>query len=296
MTVRQPADFLVIDMLSVLSATCPNCKTSVGDDDRRCGRCGAAVSAWPSTSRAPLILPDNPALSEDTVGERLSLKQTLGGTAVGLVLAFGLLYLWSASAPDGPETVLASGSAPSMAGYDLRRAAPVPLAIPKVPPAAAVAAAPPVPNLAADPTPYLAEYPTPGPPVTPALVIEPLRAPPPPEAVPAPAAARVAPVLRMVPLAFDSLRPGDLLQLRWTLEDAETGRALPADIEFTSTNVSVASVDRRIGTVSAHAPGNVRIIVNAGAAGRTELTLTVQSPARETASGAALGKLRIRKR
>ncbi len=50
-------------------------------------------------------------------------------------------------------------------------------------------------------------------------------------------------------------------------------------MEFTSTDASVASVDRRTGMVSARRPGRVRIIVDAGSGRDTTVSLIVRPPA-----------------
>jgi len=273
-------------MISVLSATCPNCKTSIGDDDRRCRRCGAGVSEWPNVDRAPLILPDNAALSEDDVRESLSPMRILGLTAAVLAIVSGGLFVWSTSAPEGPEFQVATRASRAATDAVIRPAALLPTPTPEAAPAAASTAAPTAASAAALPTAR--------------LTAETLR-----EAIPVPlreapaavvASASAVPQVRIVPLYFDSLRPGDLLQLRWTLEGRPTSGALPTDLEFTSSDVSIASVDRRIGTVSAHRPGRVRIIVDAGTAGRADVTLTVQ-PAQPVARGAVgPGKIRILKR
>jgi hypothetical protein len=80
----------------------------------------------------------------------------------------------------------------------------------------------------------------------------------------------------MTPLVSDTLRPGELLQLRWTVIDRATARPVKADMEFTSTDASVASVDRRTGMVTARKPGRVRIIADPGAGGETAVALTVR--------------------
>ncbi len=81
--------------------------------------------------------------------------------------------------------------------------------------------------------------------------------------------------LRLATLISDTLRPGALLQLRWTVADRATGRAVPAAIEFTSADAKVAQVDRRTGLITARAPGRVRIIADAGTAGEESIQLTV---------------------
>ena len=63
------------------------------------------------------------------------------------------------------------------------------------------------------------------------------------------------------------------------MRDRSTGRELPGNLEFTSTDPNVAAVDRLTGTVTARKPGRVRIIADAGAAGETEVNLVVKAKA-----------------
>jgi hypothetical protein len=83
----------------------------------------------------------------------------------------------------------------------------------------------------------------------------------------------------MARLVSDSLRPGELLQLRGSVRDRVSGRALPNRIEFTSTNANVASVDRTTGIVSARRPGRVRIVADAGGSSMQAVDLIVRAPA-----------------
>ncbi len=276
-------------MHPAFSAICPTCKANISDADRACLQCGADVSVWPGVGRTPLILPGNPALSEDEVRRRISPFRIVSVTVVGVAALVGALYLTSASEPDDQPLLYATGTTgPAAALADSAPTALVTL------PAGAPAATPtptsaPVSTAAAASTAIDV-------PVEPALeriravVVAPAglaaRAAPaaPPRSVVAtarpPLPARVsAPVLRLTPLVSDSLRPGELLQLRWSVDDRATGRAVKADMEFTSTDASVASVDRRTGIVTARKPGRVRIIVDAGAGGETAVALTVRPPA-----------------
>lgn len=252
---------------------------------------------WPSFGRTPLILPGNPALSQEAMHRTLSPVRAFGGiaVAVGAAVVVSVLYLRSGNEPEAPATQFATGVTAAPAGTGGVR--PAPIAVPSpttAPPQTPVAAQPVAAQPAASSTSGTSSEPKPptiaGPDVrsvvvpvktveTPRATTETARpaAPPAvPVARPPAAVAKAVPVLRLVPLFFDSLRTGDLLQLRWTVQDSATGVALPANLEFSSTDASIASVDRRIGTVSAHKPGRVRIILDAGAAGHTDVTLTVQ--------------------
>jgi hypothetical protein len=101
-------------------------------------------------------------------------------------------------------------------------------------------------------------------------------------------------VLRLTPLVSDSLRPGELVQLRGSIQDRTSGRVLPGGIEFTSTNSSIASVDRRTGMVTGRVPGRVRIIADGGAAGRMALDLIVRAPTRVAVTTASPESLQMR--
>lgn len=321
-------------MHPAISAICPTCKANISDADRACGQCGADVSVWPGVGRTPLILPGNPALSEDEVRRRVSPFRIVSGAVVGVAALFGALYLTSASEPDEPALLYATGttgpaaaladSAPTAmvslpAGVPEAKGAPV-ATVSGVPTSIDVPAQPvlePIPAFVVAPS-EVAANDRPTAPVTapaalstkpntppPTPTRSPLRSPapvPPPRtttaarpappvaaasrsvvatarpALPVPTSAS-APVLRLTPLVSDSLRPGELLQLRWSVQDRATGRAVKADMEFTSTDASVASVDRRTGIVTARRPGRVRIMVDAGAGGETAVGLTVRSAA-----------------
>ncbi len=318
-------------MRPAFSAICPTCKGNINDADRACGQCGADVSVWPGVGRTPLILPGNPALSDDEVRRRISPFRMVGGTVLGAAALLGALYLTSASEPDEPALVYATGTT----GSEPALADSVPATLVTLPAAdsarmlsavSASASAPrstapastdatvepalePIPAFVVAPSEVAAvvspsatamasaaRIETPKPP-SPPPARTPVRTPPvtlrsaTPEGPALPAAARRAvvaiarpalpapsstPVLKVTPLVSDLLRPGELLQLRWSVQDRATGRAVKADMEFTSTDASVASVDRRTGTVSARKPGRVRIIVDAGAAGETAIALTIQ--------------------
>ncbi len=330
-------------MHPAFSVICPTCKANISDTDRACGQCGADVSVWPGVGRTPLILPGNPALSEDEVRRRVSPLRIVTGTVVGAAALIGALFLTSANESDEPALLYAVGTTtPGAALADNAPASPVTL-----PPAASApspspqrsadstlearASAPttidvpaepalePIPSFVESPTdlvtivpPVKATVTTPprsakpasaAPTPTRIAVRAPANAPSPtivPPTRPAPAASAppramvaatgavaavrstpvAAPVLRLTPLVSDSLRPGELLQLRWSVLDRATARPVKADIEFTSTDASVASVDRRTGMVTARKPGRVRIIVDAGAGGgETAVALTVRPQA-----------------
>lgn len=295
-------------MPSSLSANCPTCKATIGEDDRTCARCGADVSVWPDTGRTPLILPGNPALSADMFRGKVLPRRVITGALIGCVVLFGGLYIASEDTEGAWEdqtamlalradaiadsVKLASALAPSSALSAARvdstlEAIPtvVPVVVPEIMAVVPPAAAPTIATPAA--TPVASNLPgstlaTPVRQLPPALAtataIAPAIAPAAGLERRARAVATVVPLLRLVPLVSDSLRAGQLLQLRWSVQDRATGKAVPATVEFTSTDASIAFVDRRTGTVSARRPGSVRVIADAGAIGRTMVALTVYAP------------------
>ena len=78
-------------MSSALTATCPACQADINDDDATCGRCGAAVSAWPVVERTPLILPGNPALSDDLFRGKAAPVRVIGAAVLGFAAVLGVL-------------------------------------------------------------------------------------------------------------------------------------------------------------------------------------------------------------
>lgn len=284
-----------------LAATCPTCNANIADDDRSCGRCGAAVSAFPVVERTPLILPGNPALSADLVRAKGRPLRVIAGASFGIIALLAVLWVRSGDDEDTGDAPLARGieqasdsivseaAAPqsaSLASDSARAIAVVATSTPSVSLRPPIPAASPAVSPTASTTPAIAVA-TPAPPSTA------IRAPARqsgvtlPAAVPAlagrapmVAAGKVTPVLRMASLVSDSLRPGELLQLRWTIQDRTTGRAVSSALEFTSADASVAQVDRRTGVVTARAPGRVRIIADAGVAGTASLDLWVRAAPR----------------
>jgi Bacterial Ig-like domain (group 2) len=268
-------------MNTALSATCPECRAPISDDLTACSRCGAPVGAFREPSRTPLILPGNPALSADMYRPQVSGKRILVGTAIGGAALLGVLFLTSDREPDPPAQ-------PSSLTAAVPAADPESLALPPsfVDDPAYRAAAPsgdtglaPEAVAALDSLPP-ANEPVPSP--APERTVAALTAPTARGVVGAstpPATSRTAsPVLRLVPLVSDSLRAGELIQLRWSVRDRVTSKELPAAIEFTSTNANIATVDRRTGAISGRAPGRVRIIADAGAAGQSSVELVVRTP------------------
>jgi hypothetical protein len=89
----------------------------------------------------------------------------------------------------------------------------------------------------------------------------------------------VAPLLTLTPLVSSVLRPGERLQLRWTVTDRRSRRPVSGTrVEFTSADASVANVNPVTGLVIARAPGRARIIIDGGMAGERSIELTVRAP------------------
>ncbi len=276
-----PSDCTLLDMNSTLSATCPTCKAPVGDDDVTCSRCGADVNPFPDTGRTPLILPGNPALSADLFRGKVRPVRIIVGSAVGFAALMGVVYFTTDDAPEPPaiEMVRAAQSATDSAAA-ARTAAET---------ATEVASADlPAPGVVESASARSASTIVPGIPASvPGAALGrasdagiPPRTPAPQTVTPVGSTRQMAmvPVLRMVPLVSESLRPGELIQLRGAVRDRATNVAVPGSIEYTSTDASIATVDRRRGTVTGRKPGRVRIIADAGVAGQLALDLVVRSP------------------
>jgi hypothetical protein len=307
-----------------LSATCPTCNGFISDDDRTCPRCGAAVSAFPAVERTPLILPGNPALSTDLFRKKISPIPIAAVALVAVTMLFAVLYANSSDEPrslQGPiasdveaaqrkaaieagmqqmarrDSASARNDAPSAAASALPpipgtaeaaeivaatpgASRPIPAA-PNVTAPTGTTTAPPAIAASQTVAPSIASR-TPTPAATPPAT---------PTATPAAAApGSVTPVLRLASLVSDSMRPGELLQLRWSIQDRMTGRAVPAAIEFTSTDANVAQVDRRTGIVSAKTPGRVSIIADAGTAGESTISLIVHASTAPAVVASALAE------
>ncbi len=275
-----PSDCTLLDMNSTLSATCPTCKAPVGVDDVTCSRCGADVNPFPDTGRTPLILPGNPALSADLFRGKVRPVRIIVGSAVGFAALMGVVYFTTDDAPEPPaiEMVRAAQSAADTAAHIPDEPA-TQVASASLPAAGVVESA-----SARSASTIAPAIPASLPPATPtasAAASIPARTPAPQTSTPVGSTRQMAmvPVLRMVPLVSESLRTGELIQLRGAVRDRATNTELPGSIEYTSTDASIATVDRRRGTVTGRKPGRVRIIADAGVAGQLALDLVVRAPA-----------------
>lgn len=79
----------------------------------------------------------------------------------------------------------------------------------------------------------------------------------------------------MTPLVSATLRVGEIVRLRGTIQDLTTGRALPNGIRYSSIDPRIVRVDSRTGEVTGVAPGRARVMANGGAAGTQTVELSV---------------------
>ena len=111
------------------------------------------------------------------------------------------------------------------------------------------------------------------------------------ETPPAASAANRAVELRLVPPANTTLRVNETLRLRVSTVEVRSGQTVNGPVvNFTSSDRSIATVDRRTGEVRAIKPGRVTMIADAGDAGRETVRLIIAEavtasaePTRETA-------------
>ena len=98
-------------MTATPSTTCSSCNALLGDEDRVCTQCGAVMNVWSVAPRAPLILPGNPALSEDdTSGGSSNIRRF--SAALAAVMVVGGITFAVAREPAERETAVASASTP----------------------------------------------------------------------------------------------------------------------------------------------------------------------------------------
>jgi hypothetical protein len=283
-------------MSTFVALRCPDCKAEISADLRSCIQCGADVGLWPESQRTPLILPGNPALSADVVRKRVSVPKLAVGTVAVAALVGAVLYYMPERDVESlpPLAATAEAAAPDVASRDLAAPpvveVPLPLPVPadslgsdavradslaafssgdttlsRSIPRVETAVRPPAPT----PAPTPAPRPTPAPATTTAVTT--------PVTVARPA---ITPILTLAPLVSSTLRPGERLQLRWTVTDRRTRRPVEGTrVEFTSANEAVANVNPVTGLVLARALGTARIIIDAGTAGVRSVELTVRAPA-----------------
>lgn len=277
---------------------CPDCKAEINPDLRSCDECGADVGVWPESQRMPLILPGSPAFSADVVRKRASVPKLAAGTLIVAAVVGAVLYYMPEKISDEVAAIGPTAIDGSRARRDESLGASVsgdtPLTRP-VPRALDIRSREP-----ASATPAIAAR-VPANRTTPATTSGRIAAVARPPGVVAPSAGRpdrrlatasrnavsatpprpvITPVLAIIPVVSNTLRPGERLQLRWSVTDRRTGRALPrAIVEFTSTDASVASVNVSTGLVTARLPGTTRIIIDGELAGRSTIALTVRTPA-----------------
>lgn len=284
-------------------ASCPTCSATVDDDDRVCGQCGAVVREWPALERTPLILPGNPAFSEELPPTGVSPFKIAVASAVGSALLLGVLYFRAGDEGARAETleppkaeVVASAPAPTVEPAPQSAST----TLPPMDPIPSATGAPV--NVAAAPAPSSAAVTSPAPVATePALVVQsaaarnaatlrPEAPAPTPAAAVAPAAPTPLPVptLRMEPLDSRTIALGSTVRLRGRVQDATTGRPLDGSIAYISSDPAIATVDSRTGTITARAVGRVNIIADAGRAGRAATEVVVRAPSTPGAPAVAV--------
>ena len=247
------------------------------------------MNVWSVTPQAPLILPGNPALSDDDTTNGSSAIRKVSVALAAIAVVGGLTFAVTrepaarnttvATAAASETEVADSASAMSSgvvateaelararaardsATADSARAAKRALAVlPSAPTPSAIASTP-APRAAI-------ETPVPPPPA-------PLAAAPVVTTSVVPKLAAASPELRMAPLVSSVLRAGDNLRLRGSVQDRATGRELSTPIRYSSSNPRLARVDGRTGIVRGIAPGKVQITADAGSAGRMAVDLSV---------------------
>lgn len=292
------------------TTTCPSCSSIVGDDDSSCARCGAPIFAFRALSRTPLILPGNPALSADDTSTATPTTKGVGVSLLGLVV-IGVVAVFVTREPASREASasanaeLVSAPTESVAVQPNAAAKTLPDSTTRVAPVAEVSA--PIPSVVAQ----AAEVPATAAAAEPSSSAElgtealvaavnartsairaaakpvPVTKPPRDTASAAAPAAVVAvaavpekpavpvPVLHLVPLISHTMRAGEIVRLRGTIQDLSSGLPLFTEIKFISGDPRVARVDARTGEVTGVAAGRVRIVVDGGAAGKQSVDLAV---------------------
>ena len=326
------------------SATCFACNQIVGDDDEVCVHCGMPIPVFRIASRTPLILPGNPALSDDDTSTGTPAVRSVGAAVVGLafvgaialvmtqepaprtvaasatvdaaatssdtaapptdVASAGLINAMSARTTSTPAPAVAMTRTTTDASATALQVAPIASAVADAPverPVAPGVAAPAVAPAAAikpatTPTRAAAAVVASAAPTTPASTavasavsakIAPAKITPTivASAAPTPTAAlaeppkpaALIPVLHLVPLVSHSLRTGEIVRIRGTIQDLTSGNALPTEIRYTSADPRLARVDARTGEVTGVSAGRVRIVADGGNAGKQSIDLLVQA-------------------
>ena len=249
--------------MSVLrTATCPTCHAVLdGDGSGACAQCGA-TNEWSGVERTPLILPGSPAFSEEVPSTGVSPTKIAAGALAVCSVVLGVLFLRSddVRSTEPRDVIVATADQPAEAvsSGDAVISTPVESGAEGE---ALVADSAGARNLAdAIPTTMAAAAPS--------------------SAAEPPAAAIVAPIpaLRMAPLPSGTLKPGDQIRLRGIVIDQRTEREITGSIRFSSSDQTIALIDRWSGVITALKPGRVRIIADGAEAGRAAVEITVRPP------------------
>ena len=270
------------------SATCPACNQIVGDDDEVCAYCGVPMPVFRIASRTPLILPGNPALSDDDTSTGTPAVRTVGAAVIGLAF-IGAIALVMTQEP-APREVAASSTVDAAAtGSDTAAPATDVASAGLINAMSARTTSAPAPAVAMPRTTSVPAA-TPQQGATIPIAVTGSRE----ERAVAPSAASAAatsaaapsepprpaapiPVLHLVPLVSHSLRTGEIVRIRGLIQDLTSGNALPTEIRYTSADPRIARVDARTGEVTGVSAGRVRIVADGGNAGKQSIDLFVQA-------------------
>ena len=97
-------------MTATRTATCPSCNTILGDEDRICAQCGAVLNVWSVTPQAPLILPGNPALSDDDTSTGSSAIRRVSAALAAIAVVGGITFAVTREPAARDTTVVAEAS------------------------------------------------------------------------------------------------------------------------------------------------------------------------------------------
>ncbi len=97
-------------MTATRTATCPSCNTILSGEDRVCAQCGAVLNVWSVTPQAPLILPGNPALSDDdtTNGSSAIRRVSVALAAIAVIGGITFAFTREPAASDATVAVAAT--------------------------------------------------------------------------------------------------------------------------------------------------------------------------------------------
>jgi hypothetical protein len=89
----------------------------LGDEERVCTQCGAVLNVWSITPRAPLILPGNPALSDDVTSNGTSAIRRVSVALAAVAVVGGITFAFTRE-PAARDTTVAVAAAPEAEAVD----------------------------------------------------------------------------------------------------------------------------------------------------------------------------------